>query len=60
MICIEENDVGQFQAPVALHINLVRAVDQNVRHRRIGEQWFDRPQTHDFVLNLSNDVLAFD
>jgi hypothetical protein len=49
--------LGELSA--TLDINLVEAVDQNVRDGRFFEEWLERSQPEDFVENLFDDAVLF-
>ena len=59
MPIVVKTHVGQLEQSLALHIDLVRAVDQYVGDGRILEQRFERSQAEYFVQYLMADALFF-
>ena len=49
-----KRDVGQLQPAVALDVDLVVAVDQDVRHRRVGHQRLERAEAEHLVLDVAD------
>ena len=58
MIIIREIDFGLDQLAAAFHIHLMRAIDQNVGNRSIGQQRLERSQAHDFVQDVLHQLFA--
>ena len=58
MLIAVEADRRDLESSAALRIYLLVGVDQDVGHRGIGEQRFDRSETEDLVLDVEDDLLA--
>ena len=54
---VVEADVGQLQQSLALHVDLMVAVDQNVGDGRVLQQRLERTQAEDLVQHLMADML---
>ena len=54
MLVILEAQLGLLEPSLALHVNLIAAIDQDVRHRPVGEQGFERPQAEEFVEDIGD------
>ena len=52
--------VGQLQQALALHVDLLVPVDQDVGDGGILQQRLERPQAEDFVQHLVADLLLFE
>ena len=59
MRLVPESYLGQFEPPKALDVNPAEGIDENVRHRGILEQRFQRAQSHDFMMDLSDKLFSF-
>jgi hypothetical protein len=55
---IGKAQVGALQPAAPLDVYGVVAIDQYVRYRFVGKQWFERAETHDVVFDLLYDGLA--
>ena len=53
-----ETDVRSLDLAATFDIHVVRTIDEDIRHRGIGQQRLQRAETHHFVLDLPNDVPA--
>ena len=51
---------GQFEQALALDVDLLVAVDQNVGDGRVLQQRLERAQAEDLVQNLFGDLLLFE
>ena len=58
VLFIGEDHGGQFQPALALDIDLVVAIDQDVRHRGIGHQLLQRAEAQHLVLDVADQLLA--
>ena len=56
---VVEAHVGQLQQSLALHVDLLVAVHQDVGDGRVLQQRFERSQAEDFVQHLMADALLF-
>jgi len=53
-----EADVGQFEHTMALDPNLPPSVDQDIAHRRVAKQLFERTQPYNLIDGAPDRVLA--
>jgi hypothetical protein len=49
---VAEGDIGQRQLATAFHENAPGPVDQNIVDRFVFQQRFQRPKTHDLVIQF--------
>lgn len=59
MVRVDEAQVALVQHAIALDEHPVRAVDQDLGHRRIAQQHFQRAETGEFVHQLFGQALHF-
>ncbi len=58
MRIVVKRDRGGLKLAAPLHIHRIGAVDENVRHGRIAEQWLQRPKPEHFIFDASCQQLA--
>ena len=55
-----EDDVGLFELAFALHVDLIRPVDENVRDRRVAQQRLERAEAEQLVEHVGHERLALE
>ncbi len=55
-----EDEIGRFELAFALDVDLVRAVDQDVRDARIREQRLERPEPEQLVEDVGDQRFALE
>ncbi len=60
VLSVAEGDGGQFEQALALDVDLLVGVDQNVGDAGILQQRLERPEAEDFVQDFVADLLLFE
>ncbi len=59
VLIVLERQLGLFELAFTLDVDQVAAIDEDVGHRRIGEQRFERSKTEQLVKDIGDERLAF-